>query len=308
MVTVLRKITTASTHVGWVGTGLMGRSMCKHIQDAGYEITVYNRTRSKAEELVAKGAIWAQSPRDVANECDIIFTMVGYPKDVRDVYNREDGILAGLRANSIIVDMTTSEPTLAKEIYDKAKQLGAYSVDATVSGGDVGAREGRLSIMVGGDRDVAENLRCLFELMGKNISYMGPAGAGQHTKMCNQILIATTMIGMVESFIYGYKAGLDINEIISAVSTGAAGCWSIQNLGPRIARRDFSPGFLVEHFVKDMGIALEESRRMNLVLPGLALVQQFYLSLLAQGKGRMGTHALTLVLEQLNNVQMKDKN
>ena len=299
------EISPNSIHVGWIGTGVMGKSMCKHIQDAGYKISVYNRTRSKAEELVAKGATWAQSPREVAKESDITFTIVGYPKDVHDVYFREHGILAGAKKNSIVVDMTTSQPSLAQEIYQKAKEKGVYAVDAPVSGGDVGAREARLSIMIGGDRDVVEYLHPLFQLMGENITYMGPAGAGQHTKMCNQILVATTMIGVVESLLYGYKAGLDLDEVISAIGSGAAGCWSINNLGPRIVKRNFDPGFSVEHFVKDMGIALEEARRMSLALPGLALAHELYVALIAQGKGKLGTHALALALEQLNNLEMR---
>jgi 3-hydroxyisobutyrate dehydrogenase len=210
----MKEVSPSSIRVGWIGTGIMGRSMCKHVQDAGYRIIVHNRTRSKAEELVERGGLWAQFPRDVARDSDVTFTMLGYPNDVREVYFGDSGILAGVSANSIIVDMTTSEPTLAREIYNRAKDRGVYAVDAPVSGGDVGAREAKLSIMVGGDKDVVERLRPLFQLMGKNISYMGPAGAGQHTKMCNQILIASTMIGVVESLLYGYKAGLNLDEKI----------------------------------------------------------------------------------------------
>jgi len=303
--TSLPKVSPDSIHVGWIGTGVMGKSMCRHILDAGYKISVYNRTKSKAEELLAKGATWAQSPREVVEKSDVTFTIVGYPKDVYDVYFGEYGILAGAKKNSIVVDMTTSQPSLAREIYHKAKEKGVYAVDAPVSGGDVGAREAKLSIMIGGDEDVVEHLRPLFQLMGRNIAYMGPTGAGQHTKMCNQILIATTMIGVVESLLYGYKAGLDLDEVISAIGSGAAGCWSINNLGPRIVRRNFDPGFFVEHFVKDMEIALEEARRMRLALPGLALAHQLYIALIAQGKGKLGTHALALALEQLNNLEMK---
>jgi 3-hydroxyisobutyrate dehydrogenase len=283
----------------------MGESMCRHIQDANYKISVYTRTKSKAQELLSKGAEWAGSPREVAEKSEIVFTMVGYPRDVRQVYFGDNGILAGARQNSIVVDMSTSEPTLAKEIYDKALEKRIYALDAPVSGGDVGAREAKLSIMIGGDAIVAEHIRPLFQIMGKNISYMGLAGAGQHTKMCNQILAATTMIGVVESLLYGFKAGLNLDEVISAIGSGAAGCWSINNLGPRIIKRNFDPGFFVEHFVKDMGIALDEARRMNLALPGLALANQFYVALMAHGKGGLGTHALALTLEQLNNVVME---
>jgi len=293
------------TRVGWIGTGVMGGPMCGHILKAGYRVTVYNRTKARAEGLLAKGAKWAGSPKEVAEASDVVFTIVGYPEDVREVYFGPEGIMAGARRGLIMVDMTTSQPSLAAEIYSRAKAIGAHALDAPVSGGDVGAREGTLSIMIGGDRDVAERVRPLLELMGKNIRYMGPAGSGQSAKLCNQILIASTMIGVVECLLYAHKSGLDLMDVIAAVGSGAAACWSINNLGPRIVRRDFDPGFMVEHFVKDMGIALEEARRMNLALPGLALAHQFYLALKAKGKGRLGTQALALILEELNNARIE---
>ena len=300
----MKSISPDSVRIGWIGTGIMGKSMCRHLQKAGYKIAVYNRTKSKAEDLLAEGASWSESPEEVAKMSDIIVTMLGFPADVRQVYLGEQGMLTGAKEGSIVVDMTTSDPTLAKQIYREAKARNVYSIDAPVSGGDVGAREARLSIMVGGDQVIAEHLTPLFRLMGNSISYMGPAGAGQNTKLCNQILISTTMIGVVESLLYGFKAGLNLEHMISALSTGAAACWSITNLAPRIIKRNFDPGFLVEHFVKDMGIVLDESRRMNLALPGLSLAYQFYVSLMAQGKGKMGTHALALVLEQMNNMEL----
>ena len=300
----MKRISPNVVRIGWIGTGIMGKSMCRHLQEAGYNITVYNRTKSKAEDLLAKGASWSESPEKVAGQSDIIVTMLGFPADVREVYLGERGILVGAKDDSIVVDMTTSAPNLAKQIYKEAKARNVYSIDAPVSGGDVGAREAKLSIMVGGDQVIAEHVTPLFQLMGKSISYMGPAGAGQHTKLCNQILISTTMIGVVESLLYGYKAGLNLEQMISALGTGAAACWSMTNLAPRIIKRIFDPGFLVEHFVKDMGIVLDESRRMNLALPGLSLAYQFYISLMAQGKGKMGTHALALVLEQMNNIEL----
>jgi len=303
----LSEISTDKTRIGWIGTGVMGKSMCGHIINGGYKVSIYNRTPDKAKELLDKGAVWAENPREVAADSDIVFTMVGYPRDVRDVYLGDSGILTACKPDSIVVDMTTSQPSLATEIYSKARKIGVHSVDAPVSGGDVGAREARLSIMLGGDRDVAEHIHPLFKLLGTNIKYMGPAGSGQHTKMCNQILIASTMIGVVECLLYAYKTGLELNEMIDAIGSGAAGCWSINNLGRRIVKRDFNPGFFVEHFVKDMEIALDEARRMNLSLPGLAIAHQFYVSLKAQGRGRLGTQALALALEDMNKTSMLDK-
>ncbi|KAL7692740.1 putative 6-phosphogluconate dehydrogenase-like domain superfamily, NAD(P)-binding domain superfamily [Plasmopara halstedii] len=289
--------------VGWIGTGVMGTSMVGHILKHGYDVTIFNRTLSKCDGLKKQGASVADSPAEVAKVSDIVFGIVGYPKDVRKVFLDHDwGVLASLKSGGVIVDMTTSEPSLAKEIYDAAKLKGISSLDAPVSGGDVGAKEATLSIMVGGDHDTMEATMPLFEIMGKNIRHMGGAGAGQHTKMVNQILIATNMIGVVEGLLYAQKSGLDIAEAIRAVSAGAAGSWSISNLGPRIANRNFDPGFFVEHFVKDMGIALKEAERMNLSLPGLALANQLYVAVKAQGHGRLGTQSLMLALEQLNGI------
>ncbi|MBI1923583.1 NAD(P)-dependent oxidoreductase, partial [Candidatus Poribacteria bacterium] len=247
------------------------------------------------------GAKCADSSRDVAAASDITFTIVGFPPDVREVYLGEKGILKGARPGSIIVDMTTTEPSLAKEIYDKAKAQGVSSIDAPVSGGDVGAREARLSIMVGGDAEAVKFVTPLFEAMGQNIVHQGGPGAGQHTKMCNQITISGTMIGVCEGLLYGYKAGLDLETMLSSISKGAARCWTLETLAPRILNRNFDPGFFVEHFIKDMGIALDEAKKMNLSLPGLALVHQLYLATQAQGHGRLGTHALMLALEQMSN-------
>ncbi|CAH0479363.1 unnamed protein product [Peronospora belbahrii] len=290
--------------VGWIGTGVMGASMVGHILKKGYEVTVFNRTLSKCESIKEQGAQVARSPAEVAKVSDIVFGILGYPSDVRKVFlDPEWGVLSSIRSGGVIVDMTTSEPSLAKEIYEAAKLKGVSSLDAPVSGGDIGAREGTLSIMVGGDSNTVESMLPLFEIMGKNIRHMGGAGAGQHTKMVNQILIATNMIGVVEGLLYAQKSGLDVEEAIRAVSAGAAGSWSISNLGPRIAKRDFDPGFFVEHFVKDMGIALKEANSMNLSLPGLALANQLYTAVKAQGHGRLGTQSLMLAMEQLNGIQ-----
>jgi len=288
--------------LGWIGTGIMGRSMCGHLLAAGSPVTVFSRTRAKADPLVAEGAAWADSPAAVARASDIVFTMVGVPADVREVYFGRDGILSALEPGAIAVDMTTTEPSLAIEIASAAVAKGARAVDAPVSGGDVGARNATLSIMVGGDLDAVTAVRPLFERLGKNIVHQGAPGAGQHTKMCNQIVIAGTMIGVCESLVYGAKAGLNLETMLSSIKSGAAGCWTLENLAPRVLKRNFDPGFLVEHFIKDMGIALAEARRMNLALPGLALVQQLYIAVQAQGHGRKGTHALVLALEHLSGV------
>ncbi|HLO60751.1 MAG TPA: NAD(P)-dependent oxidoreductase [Bacteroidales bacterium] len=285
--------------IGWIGTGVMGRSMFGHILDKGYKGNVYTRTKSKASDLVARGAVWCESPGEVASKSDIVFTMVGFPADVHDVYLSAGALIDSAKPGAILVDMTTTSPSLAEEIYHNAISKGVYTLDAPVSGGDVGARNATLSIMVGGDEKVFGSLKPFFDIMGKKIVYQGKAGSGQHTKMCNQIQIAGTMIGMCESLLYGYKAGLDLPTMLSSISGGAAACWSLDNLAPRILRRDFEPGFFVRHFIKDMGIALEEARRMNLSLPGLALVQQLYQSVTALGYDEKGTQALMLALEHM---------
>jgi 3-hydroxyisobutyrate dehydrogenase len=295
------------TRVGWIGTGVMGASMCGHVVDAGYAVTVHTRTRARAEPLLASGATWADTPAEVAAASDVVFGIVGFPADVRAVYLGASGVLAGASAGAVAVDMTTSEPSLAVEIHEAAKAQGVGAVDAPVSGGDVGARNATLSIMVGGDAEDVERVRPLFEVMGKTIVHEGGPGAGQHTKMVNQILIATGMIGVCEALLYGYKAGLDLDKVLEAVAGGAAGSWSLSNYGPRMLAGNFEPGFVVEHFVKDMGIALSEARRMSLSLPGLALAQQLYVALVAQGRGRNGTHSLMLALASLSNVDWPPK-
>lgn len=297
---------SAKTRIGWIGTGVMGLSMCGHVMGKGYSTTVYNRSKQKALPLIEKGASWADTPGEVAGKSDVVFTMLGFPKDVREVYFGKDGILAGIRPGGILVDMTTTEPALAKEIYEAAKEKGVFSVDAPVSGGDVGARNAALSIMTGGDSEVLDAVKPLLEAMGKSIIHQGAAGAGQHTKMCNQIVIAGTMIGVCESLIYGCKAGLDLPTMLSSIQGGAAKCWSLDNLAPRVLRRDFAPGFFVEHFIKDMGIALKEAAQMGLFLPGLALVHQLYLAIQAQGHGKDGTQALVLALETMSKSEIKN--
>jgi 3-hydroxyisobutyrate dehydrogenase len=291
------------TRVGWIGTGVMGRWMCQHVIDKGYQATVSNRSRDKAKELEAAGAAWAPTPRAVAERSDVVFAIVGFPKDVREVFLGPDGALAGSKAGTVLVDMTTSEPSLAREIYDAAKKKGVSAIDAPVSGGDVGAKNATLSIMIGGDADVVEAIKPLLECMGKTIVHQGPAGAGQHTKMVNQVLIAANMIAVCEALLYAYKAGLNPETVLRSVSVGAAGSKALEVLGPRILARNFEPGFYVEHFIKDMGIALAEAEKMNLCLPGLALAKQLYEAVRAQGYGRKGTHALMLALESLSGIK-----
>jgi len=301
------KITPGQTKIGWIGTGVMGRSMCGHLIDKGFSATIFTRTKAKANDLLSKGAAWAETPQAVAEQSDVIFAIVGFPADVREVMLGDDGALAGSKSGNILVDMTTSEPSLAIEIAEAAKAKGVYSVDAPVSGGDVGAKEARLSIMIGGDKEAVDALGPCWEAMGKTIVHQGGPGAGQHTKMVNQTLIATNMIGVCEALLYGYKAGLDLPTVMQSVASGAAGSWSLSNLGPRIIDNNFDPGFFVEHFIKDMGIALDEGNRMGLSLPGLALAKQLYLALQAQGHGRDGTHALELALASLSGIDWKSR-
>jgi 3-hydroxyisobutyrate dehydrogenase len=238
----------------------------------------------------------------VGEQSEIVFTIVGFPRDVREVYFGHDGLLPTARGGQVFVDMTTTEPTLAMEIYDVARSKGAAALDAPVSGGDVGARNATLSIMIGGDPPIIERVMPLFQAMGKRIMHQGGPGAGQHTKMSNQIVIAGTMVGVCESLVYGYKAGLSLEALVECIRGGAAACWALDNLAPRVIKRDFAPGFFVEHFIKDMGIALAEAERMGIALPGLALVHQLYLAVRAQGHGRAGTQALVLGLEALSKI------
>jgi 3-hydroxyisobutyrate dehydrogenase len=280
----------------------MGLSMCGHVLDAGYDVTLTNRTPARAKPLLERGASWADTPAEVAAASDAVFSIVGYPADVRAVVLGEEGALAGLAPGGLLVDMTTSEPSLAAEIASAAGAASVAALDAPVSGGDVGARNATLSIMVGGEEEAFERARPLFEVMGKTIVRQGGPGAGQHTKMVNQILIATGMIGVCEALLYGYKAGLDLETVLESVASGAAGSWSLSNYGPRMLAGNLDPGFVVEHFVKDMGIALAEARRMKLSLPGLALAQQLYIALEAQGHGRLGTHSLILALADVSRI------
>jgi 3-hydroxyisobutyrate dehydrogenase len=298
------RVAPASSTIGWIGTGVMGSSMCGHLLTAGYRVIVHSRTKSKAQPLLNRGAQWAESPRAVAAQSEALFTMVGFPQDVRQVYFGTDGILSGAGAGTIFIDMTTTQPSLSREIAVTASTKDLSAIDAPVSGGDVGAKNAALSIMIGGDATSVQAVMPLFELLGKKIVHQGGPGSGQQAKLCNQIVIAGTMVGVCESLLYGHKAGLDLNRMLESIRGGAAACWTLDNLAPRILQRNFDPGFFVEHFIKDMGIALEEASRMKIVLPGLTLVHQLYQTVQTLGHGRSGTHALILALEDLCKVHV----
>ena len=281
-----------SKKIGFIGTGVMGASIVKHLLTAGHEVTVYTRTKSKAEALVEKGAKWADTPAAATKGQQVVFTMVGYPKDVEEVYSGANGIFSAAQPGTIVVDMTTSEPTLAKKLFNQASERGIHSLDAPVSGGDIGAQNGTLSLMIGGDKAVFEQMQPIFEVFGQNIVYQGVAGSGQHTIMCNQIAIASGMIGVCEAIAYGLNAGLRMEDVMRSITAGAAGSWSLTNLAPRMLKEDLDPGFYIKHIIKDMKIALDEAERMELQLPGLSLAKSMYDQLLEEGYGDNGTQAL----------------
>ena len=297
----------SATTIGWIGLGVMGSSMCGRLMDAGYAAVVHNRTRAKADPLLERGARWADTPRAVAEAADVVFSIVGYPADVQQVILDEDGALAGCCEGSVLVDMTTSRPALAVEIAAAAAKRGVAAIDAPVSGGDVGAKSGKLSIMIGGDAAAIDALEPCWRAMGSTWVRHGGPGAGQHAKMVNQTLIGGNMVGVCEALLYAQRAGLDLDRVLESVASGAAGSWSLSNLGPRIIRGDFAPGFFVEHFIKDLGIALEESRRMGLQTPGLELAQRLYKELAAQGHARSGTQALILALGTMGGVDWEHR-
>ncbi|SFE95643.1 3-hydroxyisobutyrate dehydrogenase [Bacillus sp. OV194] len=284
--------------IGFIGTGVMGKSMAAHLLKAGHSVHIYTRTREKAEELLSQGAEWKSTVAEVAQASQVVVTMVGYPSDVEEVYFGENGILENAAIGSYVMDMTTSSPRLAEKISSTAKELGLHALDAPVSGGDVGAREARLSIMAGGEKEDFEAVLPILQLMGQNIVYQGKAGAGQHTKMCNQIAIASGMIGVCEAIIYAEKAGLDPSTVLKSIESGAAGSWSLSNLAPRIIKGNFEPGFYVKHFIKDMKIALESAEEMGLLTPGLKLAKDLYEELAEMGEENSGTHALYKRLKQ----------
>jgi 3-hydroxyisobutyrate dehydrogenase len=296
-----------STRIAWIGTGVMGTSMCGRLLEAGYSAVVHNRTKSNAEPLVARGAKWADTPKAAAENVDVVFSIVGHPSDVREVILGQQGALAGCREGVILVDMTTSQPALAEEIAGESAKRGVTAIDAPVSGGDVGARNGMLSIMIGGDAKAIESLEPFWKAMGSKWVRHGGPGAGQHAKMANQVLVGAGMIGICEALLYAHRARLDLNNVIESTASGAAGSWALSNLAPRIIRGDFKPGFFVEHFLKDLGIILEESRRMDLRLPGVELAERLYKEVAALGHSRSGTQSLILALAKINGEEWKSK-
>ncbi len=283
--------------IGFIGTGVMGRSMAGHLLQAGHPLIVYTRTRAKAEPLLEAGAEWADTPAALAMQADVIITMVGYPEDVRSLYLEPEGLIAHARSGTFLIDMTTSDPRLAVEIAEAARSRALHALDAPVSGGDIGAREARLTIMAGGERADFDAVLPVLRVMGGNIMLQGGAGSGQHTKMVNQIAIAAGMVGMCEAIAYARRAGLNPEQVLECISGGAAGSWSLSNYGPRILKGDFEPGFYVKHFIKDMRIALESARAMQLETPGLALAERLYSQLADEGGGDLGTQALYRIID-----------
>ncbi|MCH4824862.1 MAG: NAD(P)-dependent oxidoreductase [Planococcus sp. (in: firmicutes)] len=278
--------------LGFIGTGVMGNSLVKHLLDDQHEVSIYTRTAQKAKNLIEAGAVLVDSPQKVAETSEVIFTMVGYPSDVEQVYFGEQGLLENAKKGTILVDMTTSQPQLAQRIFEAATEKELYALDAPVSGGDIGAKNGVLSIMIGGEKEVYKKILPILNLFGENIVFQGPAGSGQHTKMCNQINIASNMIGVCESIIYAKKAGLDPERVLRSISSGAAGSWSLSNLAPKMINEDFRPGFYIKHFIKDMKIAAQEAENWGLDLPGLRMSLSMYEKIAAQGNEENGTQAL----------------
>ncbi|MFV2070667.1 MAG: NAD(P)-dependent oxidoreductase [Pirellulales bacterium] len=301
-------VSPQQTRLGWIGTGVMGASMCGHLLKTGFTVTIHSRTRSKAQSLLDQGATWADTPREVAARSDVLFAIVGFPNDVREVFLGAHGAVAGACPGAILVDMTTSKPSLAVEIAAAAATQEAISLDAPVSGGDVGARNGTLSIMIGGDAAGIGALEPCWRAMGSTWIHQGGPGAGQHTKMVNQTLIASNMIGVCEGLLYAHQAGLDLETVMQSVASGAAGSWSLSNLGTRMIAGNFDPGFFVEHFVKDLEIALEEAQHMQLTLPGLALARELYEQLVKAGGAKQGTQALILAMARMSDVQWPGSN
>ncbi|MEF2095286.1 NAD(P)-dependent oxidoreductase [Bacillus sp. CFBP9009] len=278
--------------IGFIGLGVMGKSMAANLLKAGFEVFVYTRTKDKASELLSLGAKWASAPKEIAQRANVIISMVGYPSDVEEIYLGENGLIENGKQGTHLIDMTTSTPSLAVKIAEEAKKRGMESLDAPVSGGDIGARDAKLTIMVGGSSEAFEAVRPIFDIIGSNVVHQGPAGSGQHTKMCNQIAIASNMIGVTEAISYAKKAGLDPDRVLRSISSGSAGSWSLSNLVPRMVEGDFEPGFYIKHFIKDMKIALDEAERMGMDAPGLSLSKSLYEGLAEAGEENSGTQAL----------------
>ncbi|MTV82095.1 NAD(P)-dependent oxidoreductase [Secundilactobacillus folii] len=286
--------------LGFIGTGVMGGPIAQHLLDAGNELYVYNRTKAKTDSLVANGATFEDTPAQIAQQANIIFSMVGYPSDVEAIYFGEEGIFSRLTAGKIVVDMTTSTPTLAVKIADAAKKMGAAALDAPVSGGDVGAQNATLTVMVGGDQETYERVKPLFEKVGQSVHLFGEAGKGQHTKMANQIMIAGTMTGTVEMMVYAQHAGLNMTDVLATLSSGGAANWSMANYAPRILKGDYTPGFFAKHFLKDLRIALDEADKMHLKLPATALAKQLYETMVDDKQlGDDGTQGLIKIYENM---------
>jgi 3-hydroxyisobutyrate dehydrogenase len=298
----MQEISAGRTRIGWIGLGVMGAPMASHLRDAGFELVVHTRSAARAGPLLATGARWAGSALEVARQSDVTFSMVGFPHEVREVILGPQGALAGARSGSVLVDMSTSAPSLAIEIAQSAEKRGVASIDAPVSGGDVGARNATLAIMAGGDAAVIAALEPAWRALGRSCVRQGGPGAGQHTKLVNQTLIAGALSGVCEALLYAHRAGLDPERVLESVSGGAAASWQLSNIAPRILRGDFAPGFFAEHFAKDMALVLAEAERMRLALPGLALVRQLFVAVEAQGHARSGSQALVLALAQLSDL------
>lgn len=284
--------------IGFVGTGVMGKSIVKHLINAGHAVYIFTRTKSKAEELISTGAVWMESVAELARECMTIFTMVGFPRDVEDVYFGENGLIENTVPGSVLIDMTTTKPSLSKKIYAAAREKGIDTIDAPVSGGDKGAREGTLSVMAGGEKEIFEKIVPVFECFAKKIVYQGIAGSGQHTKAANQIAIASTIMGVCEALTYAQREGLDPFTVLSSIESGAAGSWTMSNLGPRMLKGDFGPGFYVKHFLKDLSIALDECEELGFELPALKLAKTLYQKLSLSGGDDSGTQALFKVYNE----------
>jgi len=287
-------------NISWLGTGVMGVPMATHLLQAGYEMRVFSRTRAKAEKLLEMGAQWADSPAEAAEASQVVLSMLGYPEEVEEALLGENGVRDALGEGGIVVDMTTSSPGLALRIAREMERKQCFALDAPVSGGDVGARNASLAIMCGGAREVFEQALPILEVLGERIRWFGEAGSGQRVKMANQILIASTMIGTVESLLYAQRSNLDLSQVIDLIGRGAAGCWSLNQLGPRMVRGDWAPGFYIKHFIKDMGIAMEDSKRMGLDLKGLELAMSFYEMARKENYEEDGTQALFKVLSKMN--------
>lgn len=286
------KLAKDKTVIGFIGIGVMGKSMASNLLNAGYEVVIYNRTKEKAQSLIEAGCVWKESVKEVAEVAHVIITIVGYPNDVEEVYLGTSGLITHAKQGTYFIDMTTSKPSLAVKIYEEAKKKGMHALDAPVSGGDIGAKEAKLSIMVGGDEQDFTALKPILEKMGENIVLQGDAGSGQYTKMCNQIAIALNMVGVCEAIVYAEKAGLSPKKVLASIETGAAGSFSLSKLAPRMIDGNFEPGFYVKHFIKDMTIALESAEEMGLSTPGLKLAKQLYEQLAANGEENSGTQAL----------------